>query len=352
MVMRMLRTQVKWIMISIVVLFVLSVLFMYGPMRGGNQQGGQKDYAVAELDGQKIMRSQIEMGLRRLAQQRDMASVTSSDLPGLRKSVLEGIVLETELAKEARNRGFKPSKEEVETALEQIKDQFPTIEAFNQYVERSGIKIRDLREQLTSQLSQQNLIENEISAAVVSSADVSSYYEQFKDVFFKRPEGWEINVARFTSEGGARAVLSELKEGQGWDSVMMENSEDIIEQTPYGEPAFFPDSAFTGELATLASLDRGQYSEPLVISSNDVALFLKRDQLTSRVLPLDEVSGDIRSLLLSQEQSELRQNFFESLIERANLKILDAGLFRAAPKATEEADASESGAEESGDSSD
>lgn len=326
--MRMLRTQVKWIMISIVALFVLSVLFMYGPVRSGRQQGGQKDYAVAKLDGEKIMRSQIEMGLQRLGQQKDMGAVTSADLPGLRRSVLDSFVLERELAKEARARGLEPSAEEVETTFNQIRDQFPTIEAFNQYVERNGIELKELKKQITSQLAQQKLIDNQLSAAVVTSEDVAMYYEKVKDVFFRRPEGWEINVARFKGEDLAREALVKLEEGQTWDVVMEEASSDIIEQTPYGEPAFFPESAFSGELASLAGLDIGQYSEPFVIASDDVAVFLKRDKLVSRVLSLEEVSGDIHNLLISQEQSEIRQNFFQSLIERADLVILDEPLFK------------------------
>lgn len=329
MVMRMLRTQIKWIMISIVALFVLSVLFMYGPVRSGRQQGGQRDYAVAKLDGEKIMRSQIEMGLQRLGQQKDLGSVTSADLPVLRRSVLDGFVLQRELGKEAKARGFEPSAEEVDTALNQIKDQFPTIEAFNQYVERNGIDLKELKNQITSQLAQQKLIENELSAAVVTSGDVAEYYEAVKDVFFRRPEGWEINVARFKNEEIARGVLVKLEEGQAWDVVMEENSSDIIEHTPYEEPIFFPESAFNGDLASLASLEIGQYSEPLVVTNDDVAIFLKRDKLAPRVLSLDEVSGDIHNLLLSQEQSEIRQNFFQSLIDRADLVILDEPLFKA-----------------------
>lgn len=334
MVMRMLRTQVKWIMISIVALFVLSVLFMYGPVRSGRQENSQKDYAVAKIDGEKILRSQIEEGLQRVAQQRDMGAVTSADLPGLRRSVLDGFVLERELGKEARTRGFEPSVEEVDTALNQIKDQFPTIEAFNQYVERNGIDLKELRQQITAQIAQKKLVENETSAAVVTSADVAEYYTKVKDLFFRRPEGWKINVARFKGEKMAVDALVDLGEGQSWDVVMEARSADIIERTPYEEPAFFPVSAFTGELAPLASLDIGQYSEPLIVASEDVAIFLKRDKLASEVLPLDEVSGDIHSLLLSQEQSEIRTNFFQSLIERADLVILDEPLFKVVKEAS------------------
>lgn len=329
MVMRMLRTQIKWIMISIVALFVLSVLFMYGPVRGGRQQGGQGDYAVARLDGQKIMRSQIEEGLRRLAEQRDLGAITSADIPGLRKTVLDSIVLERELAKEAQTRGFQPSADEIDKTLDQIRDQFPTIEAFNQYVERNGIDLKELREQVSSQLAQQKLVENEMSAAVVSSGDVSAYYDQFKDIFFRRPAGWEVNVARFRSEAVALDALNDLEEGQEWDAVLEESSADVIEKTPYAQPAFFPDSAFAGELAPLADLQAGQYSEPLVISSDDVAVFLKRDRLEEETLSLNEVSGDIQNLLVSQEQSQLRQGFFQSLIDRADLEILDEPLFKA-----------------------
>ena len=68
MLMNTLRNQVKWIMAAIVVIFVLSIFLMYGP-GGGGKGDGSRDYAVAEVDGKKIMRSQIEAGMAQMAEQ-------------------------------------------------------------------------------------------------------------------------------------------------------------------------------------------------------------------------------------------------------------------------------------------
>ncbi len=91
--MRTLRSQVRWIMIAIVVLFVLSIFGMYGfSSPRGNSSGGE-DYAVAEIDGKTVMRSVLEQQLRNYVERANVRDITSADIPGLYQAALENIAL-------------------------------------------------------------------------------------------------------------------------------------------------------------------------------------------------------------------------------------------------------------------
>ena len=54
------RSNVRWIMLAITVIFVFSIFAGYGSFSGGSSKSSGGDYAVAKVDGKKIMASEIE----------------------------------------------------------------------------------------------------------------------------------------------------------------------------------------------------------------------------------------------------------------------------------------------------
>ena len=339
MVMRMLRTQIKWIMLSVAVVFVLSLLFMYGPM-GGRDEGASRDYAVATADGKKIMRSTLEEGLQEAVERSENREVTSADLPLLRKSVLENIVLTMELEKEAKARGVKIDEGEIDKVLDDIKEQFPTIEAFNQYLTRMGIEMKALRENIALQLAQQKVLEGELASVLVGEGEVQEFYDKTKEVFFRRPEGFNLNIAHVRKAESAAEIASRIRDDGGWDAGLALLSADVADHTPYEEPFFVAAEALQGPFAEIRAAGVDSLVGPIAVASDDFVLVFKREALAGRILPLEEVSGDISSLLLSQRRSEAQQTFFKGLLERARLTIHDEALF-AVPEKPREPEAEE-----------
>ncbi len=362
MVMRMLRTQIKWIMLSVAVIFVLSILFMYGPMRGERDDGAQKDYAVATVDGAKIMRSSIEEGLRNVLERSNSQEVSSADLPLLRKSVLENIVLAKELKKEWKARGIQIAEEEIDEVLNQIKDQFPTIEAFDQYLERAGIEMKALRENIATELGQRKVLEGELSSVVLASGDAHDFYDKTKEVFFRRPEGFNLNLAHFSNLESAHKVVDLVTAKSGWDESLAVVSSDVADHTSYDAPFFVAADALQGPFGIVASAEMNALVGPIEVGSDDYVLVIKREALPDQILPFEEVSSDIANLLLSQRRSEAQQRFFRSLLDRAEIAIHDEALFAVPesavseepsasqqPQGTEEGSAEETPAEASPD---
>ena len=96
MLMRTLRSQVRWIMIAIVILFVLSIFGMYGFSGGGKRgsnENSSEDYTVAEIDGKTVRRSQLEVQLRQYVARMNARDITSADIPGLYQRTLENMAM-------------------------------------------------------------------------------------------------------------------------------------------------------------------------------------------------------------------------------------------------------------------
>jgi parvulin-like peptidyl-prolyl isomerase len=330
-----LRTQVKWIMAAIVVIFVLSIFLMYGP--GGGRGTGSKDYPVAEVDGKKIMRSQIETGLAQMADQVQDRQITSEDLPLLRQNVLDSMVIEAGLKKEVKNRGIQVTDEEVAKVISQIEGQFPTKEAFLQYMQQSGINEKKMKQDIADRLAQQKVIESLTAGVVISDDEVAKFYDSTKDLFFRRPAGYDVNFASFGKKEPAQKAREQLLSGREWDKVLESVSQDVKNSTPYAKPTFIAEKDLTGPLKVLRDLPLGKPSPVISVTSEDVLLVFKRNKSPERVLSLSEVKEEIQKMLKSQKEREIQQKFLLELKAGVPVKILDPSIFPA-PKAPESQD--------------
>ena len=75
----------------------------------------------------------------------------------------------------------------------------------------------------------------------------------------------------------------------------------------------------------MKSLDVGQVSPVLELSSSDFAVGLKSEKVAERTTPYEEVSADIRMLLRQQKERQSFEDFEKSLMEK--VVIHDASLF-------------------------
>ncbi|WP_299080410.1 SurA N-terminal domain-containing protein [uncultured Fretibacterium sp.] len=345
MVMRKLRTQMRWIMLAIVVAFLLSTFLMYegrGTRRGPrpSSNGAMEDYEVAQVNGRPLMRSELEQRLRNYLENYGQRGTASLDMPALYKSLLDQYAFELQLAQEVRDRGIQVTDAEAEQAMKEYADQaFPTREAFYQSLERSGIKVEDYKKGIARQMANEQLMRTAVGEVVVSEDEAVRFYDTMKELFYRQPEGFKVHLARFTASGDAEALRERLMGGESWEAAVSGDamvSRDVISVTD--KAIFLSGGAFdVGPLAPMKSLDIGQVSHVLELASDDFAVGLKSERVEERITPYDEVSADVRVLLKQQKERQNLEAFERSLRDKAKVEIYDEALFaRTAPGASKD----------------
>lgn len=333
--MKRLRTQMRWIMLVIAVAFLLSTFFMYegrGRRRGPRQaaDGTMEDYEVAEINGRPLMRSDLEQRLRNYLENAGQRGTASLDMPALYRSLLDQVTFELQLAQEVRDRGIQVSDAEAEQMMKDYADQaFPTREAFYQSLERSGITVEDYKKGLARQMANEQLLRSAIGEVVISEDEAVQFYDSMKSLLYRQPEGFKVHLAQFAASADAEALRERLVGGESWQTATSDDaavSRDVINVT--AEAIFLPESVFnTGALEPMKSLDVGQVSPVLELSSSDFAVGLKSEKVAERTTPYEEVSADIRMLLRQQKERQSFEDFEKSLMEKAKVVIHDASLF-------------------------
>ena len=330
-----LRTQMRWIMLVIVVAFLLSTFLMYegrGTRRGSRQasDGSMEDYEVAAINGNPLMRSELEQRMRSYLESYGQRGLASLDVPALYKSLLDQYVFELQLAQEVRDRGIRISDAEAEQAMKDYADQaFPTREAFYQSLERSGITVEEYKKGIARQMANEQLLRSAVGEVVVSEDEAVQFYDTMKSLLYRQPEGFRVYLAQFAASADAEALRESLMAGESWEKATSGDavaSRDVISVT--AEAIFLPESAFeSGALAPMKSLDVGQVSPVFELASDDFAVGLKSERVGERITPYDDVSADIRVLLRQQKERQNIEDFEKLLLEKAKVEIHDPALF-------------------------
>jgi len=328
---RYLRSHVKAIMIAVIVLFVVSIFAGYGLYSRSGQGGdGQRDYAVAEVDGKDVMRSDIEKGTMQLAEQLGSErEITSADIPFMRKAILDSTAIEAELEKEIKNRNIEVTQDEIEENYTSIMDSYPTREEFKAFLERSGITEAQVKSDIKKQISQRKVMDALSAEIDVPAEDARKFYDSAKTFLYKQPAGFKVNIATFRSNEAAKLAQKSIEGGEGWDKVMEQHKAEIMTSTPYDKPVLITEQMMVDSLAALKDLPLNKVSPVMPVTSSDSYVAVKRSKEAEKQLSYDEVSADVVAMIRSQKAQEKQQEFYEELLSRAKIKILDPEIFPA-----------------------
>ncbi|MDR0615347.1 MAG: SurA N-terminal domain-containing protein [Synergistaceae bacterium] len=321
------RKNVRWIMLIIVILFVVSCFAGYGIYTGGRGDGSG-DYVVARIDGDRVMRSQVEQEMGQMIQSMGLEQgITSEDFPSLRSTVLDQLAIIKGIDKEVKSRKLSVSREEIDATLSSIEGSFPTRELFLQQMQAAGMDERALRKSIEEQLLRQKVFEEVTAAASTDEQEKRTFYDTMKGYAFQRPEGFNVNIAHFATEESAEAAKAAITGGQAWDGVMEAASGDVTDFSPYGSPILAPLNQLTGPIEFLKDQPMNKIGDVVKLADGDFLLALKRSKESARTATYDEVSGDIEQMVLGQKRQGLQASFMQELRARADVEIIDSDIF-------------------------
>lgn len=349
MLMRTLRSKMRWIMIAIAVLFVISIFGMYGfegarKGRSPDHGEGGGDYVVVEIDGKPLMRSALDQSVRNMVSRMDVRDIKPEDIPRLYQATLDSIVTNQRLASEAGGSGLGATDAEIDHAVQEVSEQFPTKEAFMQYLDQSGVKMAEFRESIAEQIVQGKVVERASEGIEATDEEALDFYEKTKGLFFHSPAGFKVDYARFSDEKTAVRVVEELKLGDELKEAMESvASSDVISSTVDSGPVFMSEHSFKDELASFATLDTGAVGGPVLIASDDYFVGVKREIVPESTVPFDEVSGDVKSIIVEEKRREALESFFRDMRGRANVVVHDPELFHVPEVPAEVEEAAEVG---------
>ena len=280
---------------------------------------------VATIDGEPI--TVFEIGRYR---------AQLGDQPATDQQILDAIVTERLLEKEAAARGVKATPEDVDAYVKEIKERGGLDDAaFTAALERQGLTPQAYRERVEKELVKTQLVAREIRGRVsVSDEDIERYYEAHReqyrtgggvtvrDIFLAVPPGADdaevervhAQAVALREEAGSRRAFARLAEEH---SALPGAKEGGVLGT-------FKQGEMADELDRVVfALEPGAVSEP-VRTAEGFHILRVDEVVDAEYRPLDDVKDEIREKLYAEALEQRYQDWMKrDLRERHQVEVLN-----------------------------
>ena len=182
--------------------------------------GGQViDRIAAVVNDDIILVSEVEEKLFLLDAQGQLKDRDSTQVAAMRKEILDRLIEERLVVQRAKSQNITADatdlQKRVDDAMNKVRSQFPTPEAFRQALNQEGITETMLRERYHNDIEQevlgQRIVSKEVRSKVeVTSDDVEKYYKENKDQLPRKSA--EVELAHFLARPVDASLEAEAKD--------------------------------------------------------------------------------------------------------------------------------------------
>lgn len=209
-------------------------------------------------------------------------------------------------------------KKEAEARLKNIKEQFKGEQAFNENLQKSGITLASLRQQIDQQLLREKLV---ISAknVSVSPGEVKQFYEANKDKIGNQ-ESVRLRHVQVGSEQQAKDILVAIRVGADFAKLAQELSLDAATKERGGDLGFIGRGMLAPEIEKMTfSLKPGMVSE-VVRTPLGFHVFKVEERRAAKPTTFNDVEKDLARAVLAQKINQAWTTYIQEL--RASSKIV------------------------------
>jgi peptidyl-prolyl cis-trans isomerase SurA len=190
---------------------------------GEQEQIWEFDRVAAIVNDSVILLSEVQEQTFVQANQQRISLADSTAFAAVRAQVLQRLIEEKVIVREARKRGLTVARDDIEAAVDEVVQNMirgtGSEEAFREQLEREGLTEEELRElyrpQLEAQILASRLVRREVSTdAKVTDADIESYYNENLDKFPERPETVRLSHVYVSVSADSAAYVQAREEAE------------------------------------------------------------------------------------------------------------------------------------------
>jgi len=299
-----LRKKTKIIMIAVAVVFVGSMFYGIAATREGQESGGGRIGAIANVNGRAIDDMRFREIMGRLSRQFG-DNLQPQDLAYLQGVALNQTIDFTIILDQAQ-RKVRVSGQEVNMAIDNIMKQqnIPSKQAFQQALKQSGMNEDMIRKLIKDEMLVQKMVTKVREDAKVEPADM------------KEVRASHILVSK---ESEAKDVLARLNKGEDFTALAKQYSEDPGSAVKGGDLGYFT----TGQMVepfekTAFSLKVGETSG--IVKTNFGYHIIRVADFRLRKFPGKE--ADVQGAALREKQEKTFQKWFMALRSSAKIEVL------------------------------
>lgn len=324
-----------------VLLGVAAAVLVGGGAAGATYYVGQQNAYVATVNDQKVSAKEFNKALEAAKKQYQARFGIDFNSPQgkpmlaeLKAGVVDQLVEQTFLLAEAEKKGIKPTAEEIDAKMAEIKKQFPDDAAYKKALSEFGTNEAELREQVRVGVTIEALMMDVTKDLSVSEDRLKAFYNE-NLAQFKHEE--EVSAAHILIKTDATAkdpkadeekalakitdILKQIREGADFAELAKKHSEDPGSGAQGGDLGFFGRGRMVPEFEKTAfSMKDGEVSEPFKTQFG-YHIIKRNAYRPARTESYEEVKEQIRENLLAQERNQAFQTWIDAQKKDAKIVI-------------------------------
>jgi len=304
---------------------LLAVLLVVGLAFVATGCNSDKDVA-AKVNGEEISLAELNTQVEQLKKQYPTmfeGSDGEGRLLDFKQRLLDNLINAKLVEAAAKEKGVSVTDADVEAQIKQLKAGFQDTAQFEQALKSAGMDEEGLKKQVREQLVTQNLIEKiSANAKEPTAAEVKAYYDANKAQFEQKASTRASHILfKADDKATAEKVLAELKAGGDFAALAKKYSQDPGSAANGGDLGW-PTTPYVAEFeAALAKLKPGQMSQ-LVKTTYGWHIIKATETRKASTQSLEDAKDQIVQILQQQEKADAYQKFVDGLRKKADIEIL------------------------------
>lgn len=234
--------------------------------------------------------------------------------------LLDQLILEKIIQQKAEQENVTISDKELDHKFNEFKEQIPSEDMFENYLEQQGLSEDVFLEQMKTDLLLEKLFEPNIK---VSDEEVRQYFDENKEQF-NEPEKVKAKQIVVESEEEARKAYKRLKDGEDFSKVAQDVSIDQQTRDNGGDLGSVP----KGRLAVIDpeleekvfALKKGEFIEPFETQTGFYIVQVDEKIAAKKATFNDEIAKEIREELKQRKLYEKMPEWIEDLRREADVE--------------------------------
>ena len=288
---------------------------------------------VARVNGEDIKKEDFEKMIKTV-ESNARQPIPPDRRDEILRNLLDQLVVYTLLNQEAKARNLTATDAEIDVKLQQVRQQFPTQEAFEKALKERNITVEGFKQDARMDVNANKVMEAELSSVPgPSDAEAKDFYAKNPNEF-KQEEAVRASHILIKVEPGADAaakskakatidgVLKKVKAGQDFGKLAHEYSQDQGSAAQGGDLNYFPKGQMVPEFSAVAfALQPGQVSD-VVTTQFGYHIIKVTDRKPGRTVPFEEAAPQIKGFLEQKKKQEKQNAFVEGLKKKAKIEVL------------------------------
>lgn len=309
----------------------LNLVWIALPALAGEKQASEGTVAVVNgsVITQKDFNREMDFVQRRFASMGK--AFDESQLPVIRREVLEGLINAELLYQESQRKGIIVEEVAINERFKIVKQRFPNEDQFKTELAKMDLSEAELRSQIARGLAIREFITGQfVAKAIVSSEEARSYYDDHPELF-KQPEQVRARHILIKVDPGAdesqraearkkiEEIQHKLQGGEDFGTLAKEFSQGPS-STRGGDLGYFRRRQMVKPFEEAAfALERGEVSEP-VETKFGYHLIKLLDRKPETVIPYEDMKGRIEEYLKDKKTEKEVNLYVEGLKKNAKVE--------------------------------